>query len=42
MQQEKEQLLAKQLKVMEVVNRALLSVMGLETQVEGLVMHEVE
>jgi hypothetical protein len=42
MQQEKEQLLAEQLEVKEVVNRALCSMTGLEPQVEDQVMHQVE
>jgi hypothetical protein len=41
-QQEKEQLLAEQLKVKEAVNRALRSVTGLEPQAEDRVMHQVE
>jgi hypothetical protein len=42
MQQEKEQLLAGQLKVKEAVNRALFSVTGLEPQAEDQVEHQVE
>jgi hypothetical protein len=42
MQQEKEQLLAKQLEVKEEVNRALLSVTGLEIQAKDQVTRQVE
>jgi hypothetical protein len=42
MQQEKEQLLAGQLEVKEVVNRALISVTGLEPQDEDRVTRQVE
>ena len=42
MQQQKEQLLAKQLEVKDVVKRALHSVIGLEPQIEYQVTHQVE
>jgi hypothetical protein len=42
MQQEKEQLLAEQLEVKEAVNISICSVMGLETQEEDRVTHQVE
>jgi hypothetical protein len=42
MQQEREQFLAEQLEVKEAVNRALLSVTGLELQEEDRVTHQVE
>jgi hypothetical protein len=42
MQEEKEQFLAEQLEVKEVVNRELYSVIGLETQVDDRVTHQLE